>query len=683
MNTSNNLRLQQTPTHQAQQYSSLPLQISSTNFLENQQQNAIAECGTAQRLSDQVAAIQNQESSMISGCNYRNCSMSGSLNNHQKNSRRADVVFQTPQHNRIRRNHEKETERNMLLSHNHSSNAILPPPLFDESSTAMNVSTLPLTSDSIHQIKSRRHHRTIPRHFTVAASVEQQSMANHDQPAKHNSDDDLNRTSSYGEPSSSSSIAVAAVATATVVATANKKSVCQCPVQHVPMTYMASNHLNMSRPQPNDMLLSTLSRKSASQRANVAKSASFNSTPSPVSTVVPGVGTYHRNSASGLLSVNTSTSHTVALKPNSTPTPNSNGNLHRQKSSQKIPTISKQIGNHEFGCNRSPTTQSLNSKSILSTDNTRYAQSKNDLSDEIKPTQLLNNNEMYSSPFPIQLIESIGKNQSKNFLPSSPINPALPPKMCKIGNTNSPSGRIQTISKPIPNTLSYVQQSNDHVKRKEHRDRTKSPVREKSLPLSTAIDGRNLVQNQGKTNYPPTYLSMSSNHFTLPKSSSNSKNSLTEIVNKIPKTVSVNEESLARGKSETNKLLSHARKHEEKDGKLQSSNCIDYQALTSNSAHKSFTAKDDKQLPICTTYNNCSNPKEHFLPNDTSLDDDYLSECENCKSAHGSRYFLDEENEEQPQETMTLQRKMDEKEDEQTYYRTSSTLPTNTKQKTT
>lgn len=87
---------------------------------------------------------------------------------------------------------------------------------------------------------------------------------------------------------------------------------------------------------------------------------------------------------------------------------------------------------------------------------------------------------------------------------------------------------------------------------------------------------------------------------------------------------------------------------------------------------------------MCTTYKNCSNPKEHFLPNDTSIDDEYLSECENCKSAHGSRYYLDEPVEEQPQETMTLQRKIEDKqEDEQTYYRTSSTLPTNTKQKQT
>ena len=102
----------------------------------------------------------------------------------------------------------------------------------------------------------------------------------------------------------------------------------------------------------------------------------------------------------------------------------------------------------------------------------------------------------------------------------------------------------------------------------------------------------------------------------------------------------------------------------------------------------------DKPLPILTTSTNCTNPKEHFLPNDTSLDDDYLSECENCKTAgSGSRYYLDDaELDELPlQETMTLQRKlinqsgmdpMNDENDQQNYYRVSSTLPTNTNKKT-
>lgn len=98
----------------------------------------------------------------------------------------------------------------------------------------------------------------------------------------------------------------------------------------------------------------------------------------------------------------------------------------------------------------------------------------------------------------------------------------------------------------------------------------------------------------------------------------------------------------------------------------------------------------EKPLPVLTTSTNCTNPKEHFLPNDTSLDDDYLSECENCKTAGtGSRYYLDDEElDELPlQETMTLQRKLmngtdqNEENDQQNYYRVSSTLPTNTNKK--
>lgn len=94
----------------------------------------------------------------------------------------------------------------------------------------------------------------------------------------------------------------------------------------------------------------------------------------------------------------------------------------------------------------------------------------------------------------------------------------------------------------------------------------------------------------------------------------------------------------------------------------------------------------DKQLPVLTTTTNCTNPKEHFLPNETSLDDDYLSECENCKTAGtGSRYYLDDEEIDEPQETMTLQRKLmnenDENDQQNNYYRVSSTLPTNTNKK--
>ncbi|XP_043474127.1 uncharacterized protein LOC122506162 [Leptopilina heterotoma] len=65
--------------------------------------------------------------------------------------------------------------------------------------------------------------------------------------------------------------------------------------------------------------------------------------------------------------------------------------------------------------------------------------------------------------------------------------------------------------------------------------------------------------------------------------------------------------------------------------------------------------------------------------------DDYRSECENCKSATGSRYYLDNEDElvTSPHETMTLQRRTEETASSATpqYYRTSLTLPTSTRQR--
>lgn len=66
--------------------------------------------------------------------------------------------------------------------------------------------------------------------------------------------------------------------------------------------------------------------------------------------------------------------------------------------------------------------------------------------------------------------------------------------------------------------------------------------------------------------------------------------------------------------------------------------------------------------------------------------DDYRSECENCKSANGSRYYLDNQDElvTSPHETMTLHRRPEETPLGTTpqYYRTSLTLPTSTRQRT-
>lgn len=79
----------------------------------------------------------------------------------------------------------------------------------------------------------------------------------------------------------------------------------------------------------------------------------------------------------------------------------------------------------------------------------------------------------------------------------------------------------------------------------------------------------------------------------------------------------------------------------------------------------------------------CSMQALSTLHDDT---DDYRSECENCKSATGSRYYLDNEDEliTSPHETMTLHRRPDETASNVTpqYYRTSLTLPISTRQRT-
>ncbi|KAL0122122.1 hypothetical protein PUN28_007117 [Cardiocondyla obscurior] len=79
----------------------------------------------------------------------------------------------------------------------------------------------------------------------------------------------------------------------------------------------------------------------------------------------------------------------------------------------------------------------------------------------------------------------------------------------------------------------------------------------------------------------------------------------------------------------------------------------------------------------------CSMQALPTLHDDT---DDYRSECENCKSATGSRYYLDNEDElvTSLHETMTLHRRPDEAASSATphYYRTSLTLPTCTRQRT-
>lgn len=629
------LRIQQNNQTRTAQYASLPL---STNHCADSQRptistnlNQIESFGPDLNAISTIATTSAETNTDALSCNFKNCTISSTLT---KPKTRNEVVFQTPQHIRMKKN----GEASLALVRNQP---ILPPPLFDESSS-MSTATLPLLpNDSVRQMKSRRHHRTIPRHFTLSdtANISQNTNS---LTAKPKAYDD------------SSKVGLNCSGTATL----NKKSVCQCPVQHVPMTYMGSAYLNLTRnQQTNELLLSTLTKKWPSQKSHVAKSASFTSAPtataSNITTSSTAIG-YNRNSASGLLSA------ANPSKPGPT-SPASDANApNPPKTTPKIATISKQIGQND----------------VIT--HSQVQQKCNDPADGKSMQELLPIN--ISSTKPNQThAAKIG--DSTNLLPNS--NPVLPPKLSKTPvYTNRPAECAPAMAKPKAASNSLTMTTNQNRPNVFGRERSKSPAVDKTYSMATPLNiGTDQKMNHIKTTYPTTAnLTIASNNFTLPKPSNKAPMSVKNQTNS-PKS------NVATSSTGTNTKVVCASKmkktpHNEIIMKHELNENI--HLINADRLRKDKLIDNDKSLPVCTTFTNCSNPKEHFLPNDTSLDDDYLSECENCKSAHGSRYYLDEQHVEQPQETMTLQRKIDEKEcDEQPYYRTSSTLPTNTKQKTT
>lgn len=673
------LRLQSNTQPRPTQYASLPLATSHTTEpqqqqLQQQQQRSplTANINQIEVFGSDLNAISTIATTSVSAetntdalsCNFKNCSITNSLT---KPKNRNDVVFQTPQHNRVKKN----GEASMALMRNQSNNTILPPPLFDESTT-MSTATLPLLpNDSIRQLKSRRHHRTIPRHFTLNDSANSSNGTN----SKTKANDESTKTNQN----------------CSGTATLNKKSVCQCPVQHVPMTYMGSAYLNLTRnQQTNEMLLSTLTKKWPSQKSHVAKSASFTSTPSMASTNITTSSTaplgYNRNSASGLLSATNPPKNNGSSNSSTTAAETQTNALLQPKIPSKISTISKQIGHNELNtivqaqlqqqCNDA----SIDGKSMQ----------------ELLPINI--NSGKVSNSNALNATKIASDNDGLTLVPNA-NNPILPPKLSKAQVFSRQTDCVPSISKMATTTnctsgspgngLTMSSSLTNHH-RLSGRDRSKSPAADKTYSMVTPLNlGADQKINHIKTTYPTTAnLTIASNHFTFPKPSSSAK-TLLNIKNQTnPQNIASNSQS----KSLNSKVHSSSSKAKKITSTLPNEISLRQELQTNDilnatkqiEAHRLRKSDNDKALPVCTTFTNCSNPKEHFLPNDTSLDDDYLSECENCKSAHGSRYYLDEEHVDQPQETMTLQRKIDEKEcDEQPYYRTSSTLPTNTKQKTT
>ncbi len=182
-------------------------------------------------------------------CNYKNCTINKPICCTQSNTA-------TPQFElRNVHNYQYQTDT-MEPNDDHKLPTILPPPLFDENSRSSCMNNV--CDQTIRTPSSRRQHRTIPRHFTTATS-EPISVG-----TLHRSNRTANET-----PKKSSSTSI----------NKNKKLICQCPVQHVPMTYMGSKQVDTSRDQQNEVFLSTLSTKLSNQKQNyVAKAKSIHTT---------------------------------------------------------------------------------------------------------------------------------------------------------------------------------------------------------------------------------------------------------------------------------------------------------------------------------------------------------------------------------------------------------------------
>ncbi|GAB0098511.1 hypothetical protein DMENIID0001_142530 [Sergentomyia squamirostris] len=505
---------------------------------------------------------------------------------------------------------------------------ILPPPLFDGSKSLTRDYTI---SGSKTPSTYRRYHRTIPRHFTTADGAK-----------------------------------------------VDKKT-CQCPVQHVPMTYMGASHLNSV---PQSMFFTGLPTKLISSKPkNKAKLEENSHHHGVISTSLQAD---NNPMISGTNSLRRGRSPNSKIEPSTTMT----STAASTSSSNKIPTISKYVLSSEM--NKTTTEVELHHPNSLpptpSQSHPRHVQSilKNTSTPAGKPTQVHTKEvTMDQPPFPIQLIDTMSSAAVQE------PNPVLPPKMNRTNQRyhhNGGSQKIQTISKSSNNsTAHYVPRMIPFHGNSSNQQHYKSlPRNEEALKnmqafamaaearISEKSHSMHKINTSSPMNMPICGFPQTINHvsYSLPKTSTaNScgktitRCSISEVVSKVPSVINIPSPTANPGM--VTQLNHHPSQRHHQIAK------------SNNTIHRG----EEKPLPVCTTSKNCSNPKEHFLPNDTSLDDDYLSECENCKSAHGSRYYLDAETEESPQETMTLQRKMPDNEEEQPYYRASLTLPTNTKQK--
>lgn len=729
----NNLNISSNPTNQltnsiASTSSPNQLKLSSTDALAHCEATSHNNSMHCQSLKNNQIVAEPHQRSLIAemnvsdfqpseyrviDCNYTNCTYD--KNGCCTSSNRPLATT----HSSLPRDYDPYTYANCsddvakLTSDVASFAAILPPPLFDESNRlGDNVGgsrSSEVGSSSSKIASSRRHHRTIPRRFATSetpTSSIKSSKSHNDSSADYSTVKSSNSSSSSNHK-------------------INGKPICQCPVQHVPMSYMGASHFTPTIRQnpPTDIYMPAMSTKVISSKPRSSRTPRHSAENKDNSCGTNGSGCTDRCSQSGTL------------------------RSSKSSGSGKISTISKKMNSDS-----SPKAESLPS-TLIHSHHTPSAPKQNHVAALLDPLAVPNLRQQQKH-HSTSSTTAISKCDPPSSLGQRSIDhPVLPPKLHRNRtSSHQPTlvPRIHTISKPAGDSIATSIVPIDSMSTsKSVSARTAFVVTNqqlsqhtKSLPRS-AEDKLKFLQpvggelqsstekaySLGKINYTNSFPKFS-NHYELPKAANGKISMISDVVSKVPSIINipspVNRAAQALNAAASSsvsmpnahsasfpsspkfglplhtpdqssliainvkqslhasakKSQPHYPDHGHHRSATASLGATPAKRSTANAPTSSQDHRQPQSLPVCTTYKNCSNPKEHFLPNDTSIDDEYLSECENCKSAHGSRYYLDEPAEEQPQETMTLQRKIEEKqEDEQTYYRASSTLPTNTKQK--
>ncbi|XP_055538723.1 uncharacterized protein LOC129726103 isoform X2 [Wyeomyia smithii] len=587
-------------------------------------------------------------------------------------------------------------ERFAETFNNTNNRTILPPPIFDSIANESTTASEEIASITKLHPAGKRYHRTIPRHYAAVDPIINPLKANRSTIVATVLTDSSSNISCKSDT-------IGKNERIDTKFNGSKRMSCQCPVQHTPMSYISSHVAGFNHQTTGESTIISDNERSFTMRK---KSCEL---------------TRNISLLKSTMSTQLKPNH-LAITQCKGPFKNkpdiNNGcesGLYTNTDYVKLQYVSNS--------NKLANDQSLVDANIVSKKHSsmpRKTTFSNDDSAVInvisKACPELKGQEANVKETDAQQLTSVKQNVShdrethRKLVNSSKTsveqNPELPPKMYKhnVGRLSGAhkksyysNSKTHAISKLSSDNAKFsIPSTNSANFYKDDVNKTQKNSYTKSLPRNVVGVSHEHAPSQKSAYGANDSGSTKINFNTLPKKNkinTRSSNLLTEVVNKVPSVINIPSSfqpppllavGMCAPESKETAFINQTRNKRPvtKTTNNDDSSRIDHMYSSTRLGVHVHGTKTDKPLPVLTTSTNCVNPKEHFLPNDNSLDDDYLSECENCKSAHGSRYYLEEEIDGAPQETMTLQRKMPEiEEDQQNYYRVSSTLPTNTSRK--